>query len=475
MKMRISIVAIICAVLAFVSLTSCEKEQPQLASPQLSVSEIGPDWFTIGWQPVEGAVSYVCTGNAGSETIVSECSVTFSDLSVGTYTVKVKAVGDGYRDSETSEITVTLELEDVSLGMELEYAGEPGSFDIIFVPSANVAEIRYAITSAVQQPLEDLLSSFADGSLEGIETYFPEGGNNTLNIARDSIGPYYVFAKGVTASGAESGVASAQIMPTSAGFTIDAYDLVAMDLTSIIYDDSQVCSGLLVVSKLVLQEIGMTIDELLEMYAMYGMVPYTDAGTSMTVALNGYENYDYIMGVVGFDADGMPASYGSFSFTSGFADESLPLPSPLTVEAYEVGSSEAAIRYTMGENTRAYYQMIMPLEEYNSLLDAGAGMDEYDNPEDYVRDYAAVYGYTMFTDDDYVWTGLAPGTDYVALGFPMNGNGSLGYGEMALEEFTTSGTSSAAVSAAGIPDKNGQKVIRPLSAESVREFLNSIK
>lgn len=473
MKRRISIAAIICAALAFVSLTSCEKEQPQLASPQLSVSEVGANWFTIGWLPIDGAVSYICTVNAGSETTVSECSVTFSDLSAGTYTVKVKAVGDGYRDSETSEITVTL--EDVSLGMELEYAGEPGSFDIIFTPSADIAEIRYAVTSAVQQPLEDLLSSFADGSLEGIETYALDGGNNTLSIARDSIGPYYVFAKGVTASGTESGVASAQIMPTSAGFTVDAYDLVAMDITSTIYDDSQTCSGLLVVSRSVLQEIGMTIDELLEMYAMYGMVPYTDAGTSMTVALNGYENYDYIMGVVGFDADGMPASYGSFSFTSGFADESLPLPSPLTVEAYEVGSSEAAIRYTMGENTRAYYQMIMPLEDYNSLLDAGAGMDEYDKPEDYVRDYAAVYGYTMFMDDDYVWTGLAPGTDYVALGFPMNGNGSLGYGDMALEEFTTSGTSSAALSSAGIPCKNGQKVIRPLSAESVREFLSSVR
>lgn len=473
MKTKSSIILIICAVLAFVSLTSCEKEQPQLASPQLSVYEMGSDWFTIVWQPVEGAVSYVCTGDAGAETTVTECSVTFSDLSVGTYTVKVKAVGDGYRDSETSEITVTL--EDISLGMELDYAGEPGKFDIIFAPSANVAEIRYAVTSAVQQPLEDLLSSFAEGSLEGIETYALDGGNSTLSIARDSIGPYYVFAKGVTASGTESGVVSAQIMAASAGFTVDAYDLVAMDVTSTVYDDSQLYSGLLVVSKSVLQEIGMTIDELLEVYAMYGMVPYTDAGTSMTVALNGYENYDYIMGVVGFDADGMPASYGSFSFTSGFADESLPLPSPLTVEAYEVGSSEAAIRYTMGENTRAYYQMVIPLEEYNNLIEAGAGMDEYENPEDYVRDYAAVYGYTMFEDDDYVWTWLTPGTDYVALGFPMNGNGSLGYGEMALDEFTTSGTSSAAVSAAGVPVRNGQKVIRPLSAESVREFLSSVR
>lgn len=473
MKTKISILSVFCAAFALLSLMSCNKEDPQLASPQLTVSEVGSDWFTVGWQPVDGAVNYVCTVDAGSETTVSECSVTFSGLSAGTYTVRVRAVGDGYRDSEPGEITVTL--EDASLSMELEYAGEPGKFDIAFIASSGIVEIIYAVTSAVQQPFDELLSSFTDGSLEEIGTYALEGGNNALSIARDSIGPYYVFAKGVTASGLESEVVSSQIMATGAGFTVDAYDLVAMDITSTVYDDAQAGSGLLVVSKSVLEELGMGIDELLEMYAMYGMVPYTEAGTSMTVALNGYENYDYIMGVVGFDSDGIPVSYGSFSFTSGFADESLALPSPLTIEVYEVGDTEAAIRYTMGENTRAYYQMIVPLEDYNKLLEAGAGMAEYENPEDYVRDYAAVYGYTMFTDDDYVWDGLVSGTDYVALGFPMNGNGSLGYGEMAIQEFTTSGTSPAEVSASGIPCRKGQNVIRPLSAESVREFIGSVK
>lgn len=359
--------------------------------------------------------------------------------------------------------------------MALDYAGEPGKFDIGFTPSENVVEIKYAVTSAVQQSLDDYKAAFADGTLKGIETYAPDGKDNTVSVARDTIGPYFVLAQGVSESGMESEVVSSQIMATGAGFTVDAYDLVAMDLTSTIYDDNQTASGLLVVSKSVLQELGMTIDDLLEMYASAGMVPYTDAGTSMTVALNGYENYDYVMGVVGFDAGAMPVSYGSFSFTSGSPDESLPLPSPLTIDAYEVGDASAAIKYTMGENTRAYYQMVLPLAAYNSLIEAAAGYEEYEKPEDYVRDYAAVYGYTLFADDDYVWEGLDPGTEYVAVGFPMNGNGSYGYGEMAKEEFTTTGTASEATSAAIAPVKEAKKHIRPVTAESAMELIKSVK
>ena len=471
---KLAIFSIVLAAVAALSMTSCKKDQPRLASPQLTVSGIGSDWFTVAWQPVDGAARYICSLNDGaSETTVNECSVTFSEMATGTYTVLVRAAGDGYLDSEASEITVNL--EDASLAMALEYAGEAGKFDISFTPSGDVTEIKYAVTSAVQKSLEEYKAAFEDGTLEGIAT-LTAGTDNSVSVARDSIGPYFVFAKGITSSGIESETVSSQIMAAPAGFTVDAYDLVAMDITSTIYDDSQAYSGLLVVSKSVLQELGMSIEELLEMYAMYGMVPYTAAGTSMTVALNGYEDYDYIMGVVGFDASGMPVSYGSFSFKSGFADASLPLPSPLVIEAYNVGDTEASVKYTMGENTRAYYQMIVTLDGYNTLLEAGAGIEDYDKPEDYVRDYAAVYGTTMFTDDDYVWQGLDPGTDYVALGFPMNGNGSLGYGEMTATEFSTTGTASSAAATTGLMSTaSGKKVFRPVTLESARKFLDSVR
>ena len=368
------------------------------------------------------------------------------------------------------------EPEPASMAVELNYAGEPGAFDISFTPSDNVTEIRYAVASAVQQSLDELKAAFDDGSLKDIESFAPDG-ENTVSVVRDTIGPYYVLAKGISDKGVESETAAAQIMATGAGFTVDAYDLAAMDITPTIYDADQAYSGMLVVSKMVLGEIGMSIEELLEMYALFGMVPYAADGESMTVALNGDENYDYIMGVVGFDADGMPVSYGSFSFKSGLPDESLPLPEPLAIEAYDIGETQASVKYTMGENTRAYYQMITTLDDYNSLLEAGAAMpDEYEKPEDYARDYAAVYGYTLFADDDYVWEGLDPGTDYVAFGCPMNGNGIFGYGEMTIEEFTTAGDPPATTtSTSAVTAKPKIKAARPVTVESAREFLKSVR
>ena len=177
-------------------------------------------------------------------------------------------------------------------------------------------------------------------------------------------------------------------MAFSAGLTVDNFDLVAMDLTATVHDESIASSGLLVVSKSVLGELGMSIEELTEMYASFGMVTPIANGEKGIVALNGYENYDYIMGVAGFDASGNYVTCGSFSFHSDFADENLPLPGEMVIEVSEITESTARVQYIMGENTRAYYQSVMTVADYNDLLAYGASLpDDYDDPEDYVRDY----------------------------------------------------------------------------------------
>ena len=473
MLMRTTIFTAVCTFLAAMTLISCEKvvEEPQLESPVLSIVETGPTHFVIGWEPVDGATEYICAITDGPERPVVDCSVTYTGMVPGTYNVRVKAVGKGYEDSPWGRIEVTLEaVEQPTLAMELSYV-EDGAFDISFTPSDNVSEIRYAVVSSVAMKLSESLAAFNDGSLESIETFVP-GAENVVHIQRDSIGPYAVYAKAFNVDeGTESETVSGQIMAASAGFTVDAYDLVAMDVTSTVYDADQTSSGALVVSKQVLGELGMSIEELLETYAMFGMVPYVADGESMTVALNGYVNYDYIIGVVGFDASGMPASYGSFSLSTGDPDPSLSLPSPMTIEVSEVTESSARIKYTMGENTRIYYQMVTTLADYNDLIDYGSSLPDYEKPEDYVRDYAAVYGTPMFADDDYVWGGLAAGTDYVVLGFPANGNGAQGYGDMARADFTTAGSSSSSSVSVGAVVKEGVKVLRPVTADEVRALL----
>lgn len=465
MKTINSIISLLtCGIMLLMS-ASCQK-QSRLASPALEVSEIRADGFTLGWAQIEGATEYVYVLGTESEQRTAECSVSFDGLAPAEYNVKVKATGTGYLDSEWGEITVTI--DDASLAMKTTYVSD-GCFNIEFTPGEGLSSIRYAVVSAVARPLSESLAAFEDGSLEGIEEITPD--ITTVSIERDSIGPYAVYAKGITASGIESGTAYSQIMAFSAGLTVDNFDLVAMDLTATVHDESIASSGLLVVSKSVLGELGMSIEELTEMYASFGMVTPIANGEKGIVALNGYENYDYIMGVAGFDASGNYVTCGSFSFHSDFADENLPLPEEMVIEVSEITESTARVQYIMGENTRAYYQSVMTVADYNDLLAYGASLpDDYDDPEDYVRDYVAVYGTTMFADDDYVWPGLSPGTDYIAVGYPMNGNGTFGYGETAKTEFTTAGTAPASVKGQS-PAPRKTNVIRPLTLQEIKEAL----
>lgn len=463
MKTKLILSVLVCTVLSLAM--SCKKES-KLASPVPQVTSLTSDGFIVEWAPVEGAAEYVYVLDEGTDQSTAECSVTFVGLTPGEHTVKVKAVAAGYVDSDWGDVVA--DIEDVSFLMSLEYVGN-GAFNIDFVPSEDVETIRYAVVSAVSMPLPESRQAFEDGTLEGIEVTDAV----SVPVVRDSIGPYAVYARGITATGLESETQYSQIMAFGAGLTVDHFDLVAMDLTATIHDESVASSGLLVVSKSVLAELGMSIEEITETYASFGMITPIPDGETGIVALNGYEDYDYVMGVAGFDASGNFVACGSFSFHSDFADESLPLPGNMTIEVSEITETTARVKYVMGENTRAYYQAVMTVADYNDLVSYGASLPEYDNPEDYVRDYVAVYGATLFADDDYVWPNLLPGTDYVAVGFPMNGNGTFGYGASAKKEFATAGTAAASVSGYGLISRGAETiaVIRPLGAEEIKAVM----
>lgn len=77
-------------------------------------------------------------------------------------------------------------------------------------------------------------------------------------------------------------------------------------------------------------------------------------------------------------------------------------------------------------------------------------------------------------DDDYVWPDLQPGTDYIALGYPMNGNGTLGYGATAKAYFKTTGTApeeEAGLKGVAPKGAGAPKVLRPITAEQLKAVL----
>lgn len=82
-------------------------EKTQLETPVVTIAETEAYGFTAQWEAVAGAESYT-VNMKGKNYSTTELSYTFENLNPGEYTVRVKAVGEGYEDSAFGSATATL-------------------------------------------------------------------------------------------------------------------------------------------------------------------------------------------------------------------------------------------------------------------------------------------------------------------------------------------------------------------------------
>ena len=110
MKKLFSMMAVLAAMFAFVACTDSTDEpagtKGKLATPELT-STTTETSFTIAWNAVSGADAYIVNFD-GKNYTVAECSYTVENLNAGDYTVRVKATGKGYEDSDSAKIVVTV-------------------------------------------------------------------------------------------------------------------------------------------------------------------------------------------------------------------------------------------------------------------------------------------------------------------------------------------------------------------------------
>lgn len=103
---------------AAISFAACGEDTPdgpvdkptpggKLETPALEVAETGDTWFTISWEAVANADSY-SLNLKGKSYSTAETSYKFENLNAGEYTVRVKAIGEGYKDSDFGSVVVTL-------------------------------------------------------------------------------------------------------------------------------------------------------------------------------------------------------------------------------------------------------------------------------------------------------------------------------------------------------------------------------
>ena len=79
----------------------------KLETPAPTEAEKGDTWFTISWEAISGAQSYTLNLK-GKNYTTAETSYKFENLNAGEYTVRVKATGEGYKDSDFGTVNVTL-------------------------------------------------------------------------------------------------------------------------------------------------------------------------------------------------------------------------------------------------------------------------------------------------------------------------------------------------------------------------------
>ena len=194
MKKFFSMMLIAAAALSF---AACEPENPEnpqdkpntgtkLQTPA-PTAEAGETYIVVSWEAISGADSYTLNLK-GKNYTTSETTYTFENLNKGDYTIRVKATGEGYKDSDFGTVTVTVTgATSVDWFTQTATArAEEVAIDFTWI-GEGVASLSYAIftTESASQVDESTIIANLDtldaeglaavNSAEGLSAYFDQG------------------------------------------------------------------------------------------------------------------------------------------------------------------------------------------------------------------------------------------------------------------------------------------------------------
>lgn len=199
-------------------------DKEQLATPELSVSDVTTTGFTVSWAAIENAANYMVLIDGANSQTITDTAVTFSGLTSGEHTVGVKAMaaaGSNYSDSAMATIKQAVEGSNDWFAQEVYTRNIPEMLiydcNCIFIKwsGSNIKSIKYAILDGTKSESlsdDDVIAqmSFAEG--DWIESINTEGSielNLTLNpntkvevaaLATDTNGQT-ILARNVTTTG----------------------------------------------------------------------------------------------------------------------------------------------------------------------------------------------------------------------------------------------------------------------------------
>ncbi len=320
----------------------------------------------------------------------------------------------------------------VSIAVEnLTYSGA----DVVVTPDEHTVKFVVGIGDA-----NSTVDQFLAGEIETVSA----NGNEPKTIGLQNLDAettYIVYAQAFNRENTGSDVVTAKVT-TLEGPNVDIQ--VSMENTiqaNVTYTPNDKCGAViaLAASAEVYYDFAEAFggeEELLMTYYQMDMADVIMGSEPMTSqwSMNGECDYNYLVAALVFDENMEPYKIVHKEFTSPSFDENAP-EAAVEITIGELTSTSAQVLYTMSEGTLGYYQSIYTLTDYEDLAAYGEsiGMTE----EAYIQQYTAFYGYVMYENDDYVWEGFEPNTEYVAVGCPFNKNGIEGYGKNAVVHFTT--------------------------------------
>ena len=203
MKKLFSMMAVLAAMFAFVACTDNTNEpdgpKGKLATPELT-STTTETSFTISWNAVSGADAYIVNFD-GKNYTVAECSYTVENLNAGDYTVRVKATGKGYEDSDSAKIVVSVSgikecnwfTQELFLAEDSEEGITKANAVWFTWKGTGIADVQYglfetaALEGASDKDIKANLSTFDAQALEVVLGYI-NGAEGFTNVFTDTDG-----------------------------------------------------------------------------------------------------------------------------------------------------------------------------------------------------------------------------------------------------------------------------------------------
>lgn len=347
----------------------------------------------------------------------------------------------------------------------LTYSGA----DVVVTPSEHTVKFVIGIGDATSTVAQFLAGEVESLSAEG-------NAPKTVTLQNlDEKTDYIIYAQAFNRENTGSDVVTAKVT-TLEGPNVDIQ--VSMDNTiqaNVTYTLNDKCGAViaLAASASVYYEFAEAFggeEDLLMTYYYADMADFVQGTepTSTQWAMNGECDYEYLVAALVLDENMEPYKIVHKEFVSPSFDENAP-EATVQITLGENTSAGPQLIYTMGEGTLGYYQSVYTLTDYEDLV--AFALSEGLTEEEYIQQYTAFYGYVMFENDDYVWEGLTPNTDMVAVGCPFNKNGIEGYGKNAVLHFRTAPAEGTAAATREFVTKRENKVKRALN----QKFFDPLK